>query len=328
MRTFAEQPSVNASTLHQGLLYRTATSVSGEPRLRLSNAIDYENRSDESDITHCDVTYETHPMHMKINVENIAVKGEMTQIKVQIIATPTLLYGESYDERGFSYAQFKRVDEPHRTGARIYDALTPKRVVNIEKNTETTSLSPMMLRLLKFFCEQHELFGVDVTSQLSQDESSRYARQYVDEHRLTSTLSAFPTNLFDIDRSKEGDILWNEQDWSAYYDASVANDIRVSTPAFRDARPFYLGQVAGDGIERLLGETMSRVTRKHIEEMLKDDQDARTISQNRNLEDVRQQFDNMIDSIERCIILDADAKYYVDNRGYTKRVKQEVEGDE
>ena len=80
MRTFAEQPSVDARTLHQGLLYRTATSVSGEPRLRLSNAIDYENRSDESDITHCDVTYETRPTHMKINVENIAVKGETTQI--------------------------------------------------------------------------------------------------------------------------------------------------------------------------------------------------------------------------------------------------------
>ena len=58
MRTFAEQPSVNTSTLHQGLLYRTATGISSEPRLRVSNAIDYENRSDESDITHCDVTYE------------------------------------------------------------------------------------------------------------------------------------------------------------------------------------------------------------------------------------------------------------------------------
>ena len=42
MRTFAEQPSVNASTLHQGLLYRTATGISSEPRLRVSNAIDYE----------------------------------------------------------------------------------------------------------------------------------------------------------------------------------------------------------------------------------------------------------------------------------------------
>ena len=92
-----------------------------------------------------------------------------------------------------------------------------------------------------------------MTSQLPQDECARYARQYVDEHRLTSTLSAFPTNLFDIDRSKEGDILWNEQDWSAYYDASVANDIRVSTPAFRDAIPFYLGQVAGDRNRTITG---------------------------------------------------------------------------
>lgn len=328
MRTFAEQPNIDARTVHQGLLYRNATSMSGEPRLRKSHVIDYENRSDESDITHCDVEYKTYPTHMTINVANITVKGEETHIKVQIIATPTLLYGESYDERGFSYAQFKRLDELHKAGARIYDALTPKRLVNIEKNTETTVLSPMVLRVLKLFCETHENEGYEKTQQLSQEECARYARHYVDEHRLSSTLSAFPTNIFDIDQSKEGDILWNEQDWASYYDESVAKDIGVNAGVFRDARPLFLGEVAGDGIERLLGESMSRVTRVYIEDMLKDDQDARTISQNRNLDDMRQQFEHMIDSIERCIIVDTNTKYYVNNRGYTKRVDQESEGDE
>ena len=328
MRTFAEQPNVDARDVHQGLLYRNATSMSGEPRLRKNHAIDYENRSDESDITHCDVEYKTYPTHMTITVTNIAVNGEETHIKVQIIATPTLLYGESYDDRGFSYAQFKRLDELHKAGARIYDALTPKRVVNIEKNTETTVLSPMLLRVLKLFCKTHENEGYDATNRLSQEECSQHARHYVDEHRLSSTLSAFPTNLFDIDQSKEGDILWSEEDWSAYYGASVAKDISVNAGVFRDARPLFLGEVAGDGIERLLGETMSRVTRKYVEDMLKDDQDARTISQNRNLEDVRQQFEYMIDSIERCVIVDTNEKYYVNNRGYTKRVEQEVEDEE
>lgn len=327
MRTFAEQPDIDARTIHQGLLYRTATGLSNEPRLRTSNAIDYEYRGNESEITHCDVTFETYPTHMTITVTNIAVNGEETHIKIQIIATPTLLYGESYDERGFSYAQFKRVDEPHRTGVRIYDALTPKRVVNIEKNTETTALSPMLLRLVKFFCGQHEEFGYEVTRRISRDECAQDARRYVDEHRLSSTLSAFPTNLFDIEKSKEDDILWDEQDWSAYYDVSVEKGVSVNPVVFRDARPLFLGQVAGDGIERLLGEAMSRVTRKHIEDMLKDDQEARTISQNRSLDDVRQQFEHMVDSIERCIILDTETDYYVNNRGYTKRVERESESD-
>lgn len=328
MRTFTEQPNVDARTVHQGLLYRNATSMSGEPRLRKTHVIDYENRSDESDITHCDVAYKTYPTHMTINATNISVKGEETHIKVQIIVTPTSLYGESYDERGFSYAQLKRLEELHKAGTQIYDALTPKRVVNIEKNTETTVLSPMLLRILRFFCDTHANYGYEKTGQLSPAECAQKARHYVDEHRLSSTLSAFPTNLFDIDSSKEGDILWNEQDWSMYYDASVAKDISVNAGVFRDARPLFLGEVAGDGIERLLGETMSRVTRKYIEDMLKDDQEARTISQNRNLEDMRQQFEYMIDSIERCIIVDTNEKYYVNNRGYTKRVSQEVEGDE